>query len=295
MLVLSFPLSAFSEEAVDLESYRRECSRGVTIYCIAAGMEEQKSGNLESALNFYKSACENHSSQGHLRACTPFLSLASQMGRLDEASAGLEALCGEGDEVICFYLAKEYFKIAEYHRGFVHLERLCRENFQPPDALDYGPCYHLGMNLKTIGELERAEKIFNFDCRRDPVLAKPSCDQAETVKSMIRQGASPGRQKVGEIKAIELWALAVVVVPLTGLVLLWTGRKMALKILQIPVPLLTLFCWALWEPYAKRELTPRIDLLFIVPAVSLALLLAWAAHRQLQDPKADLNAQNSQS
>jgi tetratricopeptide (TPR) repeat protein len=283
LLLMHFPLPAFSKEAVDLENYRRECSQGMTIYCLAAGMEEQKSGNLESALKFYKSACENHSSRGHLRACTPFLSLASQMQRLGEASSGLEALCREGDDVICFYLAKEYFKIAEYHRGFVHLERLCRENFQSPDALDYGPCYHLGMTLKKIDELGRAEKVFSFDCSRDPVVAQPSCDQAEAVKFRIQQGASPGGQQVKALKAIELAALGVAAVPLMGLVLLRIGRKTALKILRIPVPLVTLFCWVLWEPYAERELDLRTDLFFIVPAVTLALLLAWSAHRELQN------------
>ena len=61
-LSMFFPLPAFSQEPVDLEAYGKECSKGVTIYCIAAGMEEQKSGNLGKALEYYKSACENHSS-----------------------------------------------------------------------------------------------------------------------------------------------------------------------------------------------------------------------------------------
>jgi tetratricopeptide (TPR) repeat protein len=278
--LILFPLFAFSEEPIDLESYRKECSQGMTIYCLAAGMEEQKLGNLESALNFYRSACESHSSQGNLRACTPYLSLASQMERLELASRKLESLCKE-DDVICFYLAKEYFKIAEYHRGFVHLERLCRENFQSPDELDYGPCYHLGINLKKIKELKRAQKIFNFDCDRDPVAAKPSCDQAKAVKLMIQEDLDT--PKVTELKAIELAALGMVVVPLLGLAFLRSQRKTVFKVLRISVPVLSVFCWALWEPYARQEFVIRADLFFIVPSGLLALFLSWFAHCKLQD------------
>jgi tetratricopeptide (TPR) repeat protein len=291
--LISFPLPAFSEEPVDLESYRRECSQGMTIYCLAAGMEEQKSGNLESALKYYQSACESHSSQGNLRACTPYLSLASQMERLELASRKLESLCAE-DDVICFYLAKEYFKIAEYHRGFVHLERLCRDNFQSPDALDYGPCYHLGINLKKIRDLKRARKIFNFDCDRDPVVAKPSCDQVEVVELMIQEAQAPGDPKAKEFEAIELAALGLVLVPLLGLVGLRSQRKVILKILEIPVPAVTLFCWALWEPYARRELTLRADVYFMIPAFVLALIVGWSANRKLKGAKAAPDACDSQ-
>lgn len=284
MGLILFPLSAFSEEPVDLEAYRKQCSQGVTIYCISAGIEEQKSGNLESALKLYRSACESHSSQGNLRACTPYLSLASQMERLGFASRKLESMCAD-DDVICFYLAKEYFKIAEYHRGFVHLERLCRENFQSPDALDYGPCYHLGINLKKIRDLKRAQKIFNFDCDRDPVVAKPSCDQAEIVNLMIQEAQAPGEPKVKEFGAIEWAAFGMVLAPLLGLVGLRSQQKFILKILQIPVPAVTILCWALWEPYARRELTLRADVYFMIPAFVLALIVGWSANRKLRDAR----------
>ena len=282
--LILFSLPAFSEEPVDLEAYQKECDRGMTIYCIAAGMEEQKSGNLEIALQYYRSACESHSSQGNLRACTPYLSLASQMDRLDQVSAKLEASCSEGDDVTCFYLAKEYFKIAEYHRGFVHLERLCRENFKSPDALDYGPCYHLGANLKKIKELNRAQNIFSFDCERDPVFAKPSCDQLEAVNLLIQEELNTA--KVSEFKTIELAALGMVVVPLMGLAFLRSQRKVVLKMLEIPVPGLTILCWALWEPYARQELTFRADNFFIIPTMILALFVGWSANRKLQNSSA---------
>ncbi len=282
LLAISLPLTAHSQEPHDLESYRSECLSGKTIYCIAIGMEEQKAGNLETALKHYQSACESHPSQSHLRACTPFLSLARQMKRLNEASAGLEALCKGGDDTVCFYLAKEYFKITEYHRGFVHLERLCRDNFLPPDKADYGPCYHLGNNLKKIDELKRAEKIFNFDCDRDPITAKPSCDQGEAVRLLIRQGKINGEKNVKELKMIELAALGVAAIPLLSLFLLKWGRKFTLMFLRIPASALTFLCWALWEPHAQRELILRADLFFIIPAVLLTLLTAWSAHRKLQ-------------
>lgn len=282
MLTLSFTSIALSEEPHDLDSYRKECVNGKTIYCIAIGMEEQKSGNLEAAIKHYQSACESHLSRGHLRACTPFLSLARQMDRLDKASAGLEALCKSGDDVVCFYLAKEYFKITEYHRGFVHLERLCRDDFKPPDKADYGPCYHLGDNLKKIGEMKRARKIFNFDCDRDPLAAKPSCDQAEAVRLLIRQGQVNGGKNVKQIEMIEALALGGVALPFLGLILLKNGRKFALTLSRIPVPALTFFCWALWETHARQEYILRSDLFFIIPSLFLTLLTAWSAHRRLK-------------
>jgi tetratricopeptide (TPR) repeat protein len=283
LLTILFPLNVHcKEEPRDLDSYRKECANGKTIYCIAIGMEEQKSGNLETALKAYQSACESHPSQGHLKACTPLLSLARQMDRLDEASAGLEALCKGGDDIVCFYLAKEYFKITEYHRGFVHLERLCREDFRSPEKADYGPCFHLGNNLKKIGKLKRARKIFNFDCDRDPGSAKPSCDQLEEVRFLIRQGKANGGKSVIEFARIEVWALGIAAIPLLGLLLLNSGWKFALIFLWIPAPALTFFCWALWEPHAKQGLDLRADLHFIAPAVFLTLLTAWSAHRKLQ-------------
>ncbi len=282
LLTILFPLSVHSEEPRDLDSFRNECANGKTIYCIAIGMEEQKSGNLEIALKAYQSACASHPARGHLKACTPLLSLAWQMDRLDEASAGLEALCKGGDDRVCFYLAKEYFNITEYHRGFVHLERLCQDNFRPPEKSDYGPCFHLGSNLKKIGKLKRARKIFNFDCDRDPLFAKPSCVQLEEVRLLIRQGKANGGKSVKEFEWLEAWALGIAVIPLLGLLLLNSGWKFVLIFLRIPAPALTFFCWVLWEPYARQELALRADLLFIAPAVFLTLLTAWSAHRRLQ-------------
>jgi tetratricopeptide (TPR) repeat protein len=281
LLTLFFFSSAFSEESQNLDSYLQECENGKTIYCIAAGMEEQKSGNLETALKYYQSACESHMDRGHLRACTPLLSLARQTGRLDEASAGLEKLCKGGDDVVCFYLAKEYFKITEFHRGFVHLERLCQNDFQPPDKADYGPCYHLGNNLKMIGEMKRALKNFNFDCDRDPLSAKPSCDQAEAIRLLARQGKADGVKVTRGLKMIEALAFGVVMIPLSGLLLLKNRRKFVLALLWIPAPALTFICWALWESHAKQVFILRADLFFIIPAVILTLLTAYSAHRRL--------------
>ena len=289
LAAITFPFSAHSQEPPDLESYRNECSNGKTIYCIAIGMEEQKAGNLEAALKHYQSACESHPSRGHLRACTPFLSLAQQMKRLDKASAGLEALCREGDDTVCFYLAKEYFKITESHRGFVHLERLCRDNFLPPDKTDYGPCYHLGNNLKKFGELKRAEKIFKFDCDRDPLSAEPSCNQVEAIRLMFLQGKTNNGKNVTEMLGIEYTAMGIAAIPLLGLFLLNNRRKLALTYLQIPAPAFTFLCWALWEPHAKQELLLRTDLFFIVPAVFLTLLTTLSAHRKLQVLKVEKN------
>ncbi len=281
-MAILFPSIVHSEEPHDPEAYRSECSNGRTIYCIAIGMEEQKAGNLETALKHYKSACESHSSRGHLRACTPFLSLARQMKRLDSASAGFEESCKGGNDTVCFYLAKEYFKITEFHRGFVHLERLCRDDFHPPDKDDYGPCYHLGINLKKIGDLKRAEKIFNFDCDRDPIGAKPSCYQVAEVQLLIQNGKASGEKKIKELQWIEAAAFGVVMIPFLSLFLLWSGKKISLVFLRVPAPALTFICWILWEPHARQELNLRADLFFITPAIFLTLLTAWSAHRRLK-------------
>ncbi len=276
-LLILFPALAFSQENHDSENYPEECAKGVTIYCLAAGMEEQKSGNLEKALEYYRSACENHHTQGHLRACTPFLSLAKELGRLDEASSHLQSRCREGDDRVCFYLAKEFFKIAEYHRGFVHLERLCRENFQPPDPADYGPCYHLGINLEKLGDLKRARDIFKFDCDRDPASAKPSCDQHEVVVDKLALEESKK-----QLKPVEALPFIVVLVPLVGLLILQWGGPWALRALRLHAPLLTMSCWVAWEFHAQKELTLRSDLFFILPALLLTGAIAWLAHKRLK-------------
>lgn len=249
----------------------------MTIYCLAAGMEEQKSGNLEEALKYYQSACENHSTQGHLRACTPFLSVARQLGRLDEAASGLETRCREGDDVICFYLAKEFFKITEYSRGHIPMERLCRENFQPPDPADYGPCYHLGKSLEQVGNLERAGDVFKFDCERDAVKAKPSCDRFDAVMQRLRLEESKKA-----LLPIELAPFLIVLIPYTGLFVLRYGGRRSLQIVRIAAPVIAVGCWAVWECYAPKELTLRSDLFFILPALSLVLSIAWIAFKRLQ-------------
>ena len=279
---LVFPSPELWAEEENPEMYREECGKGVTIYCIASGMAEEKAGNLEEALGFYRSACENHSTHGHLGSCTPLLSLGRQMGRLDQVTGKLESLCGSGDDTVCFYLAKEYFKIMEYHRGFVHLERLCREDFQPPDPADYGPCYHLGNNLQKIREPERASKIFQFDCERNPVTARPSCDRYASL-ALAMQDVGEARDSIRKFEAIEWVLFLLVSMPFLGYGFLRLGRRSVFHILRWPAPVMALISWFFWESWGFQEPQPHADLFFILPSLLLLSVFALQAHRRLKD------------
>ena len=51
---LVFPSPELWAEEENPEMYREECGKGVTIYCIASGMAEEKADNLEEALGYYR-------------------------------------------------------------------------------------------------------------------------------------------------------------------------------------------------------------------------------------------------
>ncbi|MFQ5449730.1 MAG: tetratricopeptide repeat protein [Nitrospinaceae bacterium] len=281
-LLIFPPEPGAAAEDPDLDSYREQCLKGVTIYCLSIGLAEQKAGNLDRALEYYRSACENHLTQGHLRACTPFLSLAKQMGRLETASEKLESRCRAGNDLVCFYLAKEYLKVAAYSRGYGHLERLCRQDYRPPDPGDYGPCYHLGNSLDQTGDLQRALDIFKFDCNRDRPLSKPSCDRYEAIMMRIKRGEGIAKAHIRKFAPIELVPFLLVLMPLLGWGILITGRRRGLRFLRIPLPGLTLACWAVWESWGRHGFYFSASLSFILPAVFMVLFMGWLAHRRLQ-------------
>lgn len=280
LLCLLLPLGkpSYGEETPDFETYRNACLQGTTIYCIAIGMEEQKAGNDKQALEYYRLACRNH--PGHLRACTPFLSLAREMGRLEKEAAPLEGQCQAGDDVLCFYLGKEYLKIAEYPAGRRHLERLCREDFVPPDADDYGPCYHLASSLQSTREYEQAQDIFRFDCERDRPSAKPSCDRYQTLTRQLTVNGSTAQEKPKPLEWREapLLLLALLSVP-SFFFWLWPGAW-GLRFLRLPAPAIAFTAWLTWEFTPPGPPAPRTDLFFILPSLFLTLLLAgWAIRR----------------
>jgi len=272
---------AHAEQTPDPEAYRNACLQGTTIYCIAIGMEEQKAGRREQALEYYRLACRNH--PGHLRACTPFLSLAREMGRLEQEAAPLEGKCQAGDDVLCFYLGKEYMKITEYEAGRRHLHRLCKEDFMPPDADDYGPCYHLGSSLQSTREYDRAQEIFLFDCERNRPESKPSCDRYQTLARQM--AVAPAPEKPRPLEWREVFLLPLALLPAASFFLWLLGGERSLRFLRLPAPTIALASWLAWEFIPPGPAAPRTDLFFVLPSLFLAAFLAaWAFLRQRPAP-----------
>jgi len=252
ILLFAWVSPSHAGEKADPEAYRAACLQGTTVYCIAIGLEEQKAGRTEQALEYYRLACENH--PGHLRACTPFLALAKELGRLETEAAPLEGRCQEGGDTLCFYLGKEYLKIGAHEAGRRHLRRLCEEDFIPPDADDYGPCYHLASNLQTLRNYEEALEIFRFDCERGRPLSEPSCERYQTLNRQMAAGLSGELKTARPLKLNEAFLLPLILLaPIGFFIWLWP-RERWLKVLRFPAPALALCSWLLWEtvPPAPR-------------------------------------------
>ncbi|UCD11611.1 MAG: hypothetical protein JSU88_00520 [Nitrospinaceae bacterium] len=267
---------SFAEEAPDPEAYRAACLQGTTVYCIAIGLEEQKAGHNEQALEYYRLACRNH--PGHLRACTPFLSLARDMGRLENEAAVLEGQCRSGDDVLCYYLGKEYLKIGEYGAGRGHLQRLCKADFIPPDADDYGPCYHLASSLQGTRDYERALEIFRFDCDRARPLSEPSCERYGTLTRQMAAGKDAAPESTRPLQLSEALLLPLILLPPLGFFFWLRPKERGLRFLRFPAPALALCSWLLWELVPPGPPAPRHDLFFILPSLLLVVILAIWAH-----------------
>ena len=279
--VLLLPASSHSKANPDPDSNRNACLQGVTIYCISVGMEEQKAGNDEQALEYFRLACESHSTDGHLQACTPYFSLAQEMGKLRVATAPMEMDCEEGNDILCFYLAKQYLRITAYEEGYRHLERLCEQDFKSPDADDYGPCYHFASSLQRTRNLERAKEIFKFDCDRNRALSKPSCNRYQTLTRQMAVGGGEERL-VKKFQFKELALIPLVLLSWVTLVFYVRGGIAGLKFLRTPSPLIVFLCLAIWEFQPPQPVPPRTDLFFIVPSAFLALFFAAWSHLKLR-------------
>ncbi len=276
ILLFAWGSPSHSEEKADPEAYRAACLQGATVYCIAIGLEEQKAGRNERALEYYRLACENH--PGHLRACTPFLSLAKELGRLETEAAPLEGRCQAGNDTLCFYLGKEYLKIGAHEEGRRHLERLCREDFIPPDADDYGPCYHLASNLQTLRHYEEALEIFRLDCERGRPLSEPSCERHQTLNRQLAEGLNSEPKAARPFRLNEAFLLPLILLAPIGFFCWLWPKERRLKFLSFPAPALALCCWLLWEIVPPGPPAPRHDLFFILPSLLLSVMLALWAH-----------------
>ncbi len=277
MLGLLFRAAPGAAQENDAKNYAEECKKGLTIYCLAAGMEERKAGNRETALAHFHDACKSHKTAGHLRACTPYLSLAQELDRLDEASAPLEARCRAGEDIVCFYLAKEYLRITAHSRAHAHLERLCREDFKSPDPEDYGPCYHLGDSLEQQKSFDAALNFFQLECERGRDLSLRSCERFQTLTHWIEHGGeSAFGVRARPFTPIEAVALGAVALSFAGWGLLWTGAAWAFRTLAGPLPAAAGVCWVVW--LLREGDRPHADFPYVIPSV-LLLLGFWIAAR----------------
>tara|TARA_B100000686_G_scaffold314801_1_gene361160 strand:- start:135 stop:1061 length:927 start_codon:yes stop_codon:yes gene_type:complete len=267
IVIFVFSFSVFAGENSETVNYRDQCIKGVTIYCLAQGIGERKAGNFKQALEYFRLACESHPTMGHLRACTPYLSLAMEMGILDSATHKLTNRCEGGEDVTCFYLAKEFLKIAAYERAHVMLERLCKERFHPADSEDYGPCYHLGVSYLTTKNPGKARDIFGFDCKQKTDSSLPSCKYYSELVRSSREMSSMAWHFA------ENFLILVVVTPLVQWVLARRGSLATRNYVIFGGPLLVGVGWAMWQFSTEKA---GKELYFIIlPSIFLAVCISW--------------------
>ncbi len=202
-------------EQLDSGKAHKQCEQGVTIYCLALGMAEARNGRNEEALEHFRLACRHHPTTGPLLACTPMLSLARDLGRLEELAAPLEAQCAAGEVSVCYYLGKEYLKINEPERANVHLEPLCREGYHPPDPKDYGPCYHLGRAYQGRGDFGTARRFFEEECGPESRPEHPLCQALAQLETAQDEAEQRAWERIGNFGRAE--------VVLAGLVMVCVG------------------------------------------------------------------------
>ena len=214
-----------------------ECKPGQTMNCILLGIEAEKAKDMDTALVYYRQACQSHPMG--LRACTPLLSLSQQMGILDREAEFLEEKCATEGEVTCYYLGKEYLKIRQTRRAIRHLEPLCRNGFQPPAKRDYGPCFHLARSFHSAKDYERARTFYQLDCGGDIERVHPSCESLRNINLVF--ALTPERTtpppSLPEFNLYEVAFLAVCAVPLIGVAVWFFGRPGGLWYLQWGGPL----------------------------------------------------------
>ena len=275
---MAVPAGVTAKEVQESDKARRECFKGQTIYCIALGLAEERSGRHERALELYRLACKNHPTPGHLRACTPLLTLARQMGRLEEESEPLEARCREGNTITCFYLGKEYLKLTDMQNASRHLEPLCRNQFKPPDPDDYGSCYHLAKGYEQTGQWNEARKFYELDCGPDETAGEPSClalgelAKLEQAHSRIRQ------QGIRQWMAAEGLMLFLVVMSLVNVGFWLKGSRVLLRFLMIPGPVIVwsvFLVWMYWSGKPQYPITQWAVMGFALLLASGLALLSW--------------------
>jgi len=288
-LIFAFSLiwvcSAYAEEKeLSDDQARQQCFKGKTIYCIALGIKEEKSGYQERALELYRIACKTHPSPGHLRACTPLLNLAWKMNRLNEEAAPLEARCneGRGDEVTCFYLGKEYLKMGLMGKADERLKNLCNEGFHPPDPHDYGPCYHLAKGYERAGQWYEARELFQFDCENHSKYGQPSCAAFNELGERERIHRELAQKGIRGSDPVEGVLFFVVIMSLLNTWIWFKGGRWGLKYLSLVAPLLvwgSALTWVYWPDKPEFPASQWVVIYFSLLQVSGMAIFAF---RKLQ-------------
>lgn len=278
-------LAQADEKVLNNDLARQECFKGQTIYCLALGMAEERTGHQERALELYRSACKNHSTPGHLRACAPLLALARQMNRLDQEAAPLEARCREGNTVTCFYLGKVYLNISELERASRHLEPLCRSRFEPPGADDYGSCYHLAKGFEQAGQWSRARKFFELDCDPDTSQEQPNC-LALTELADLEKAHSRLRQKgISSLRLLEAVLLFVVLMSCLHVWIWVKGGRPGMKYLSRLAPVIIWGGSLAWIFWPGKPAYPSNQWAVIFFVLLLAMGMAGGAYLNLRASK----------
>jgi tetratricopeptide (TPR) repeat protein len=288
-IVVQFFCPAFGmadEEALNDDQARQQCFKGKAIYCLALGIKEEKAGNPERALELYRTACKKHPTPGHLRACTPLLTLAWKMDRLDEEAAPLEARCEEDKSVTCFYLGQEYLKLVEMEKASLHLEPLCRNHFRPPDPANYGPCYHLAKGFEKAGQWNRALELFQFDCENHLKEGQPSCAAMKELIEMKRVHRELGQKGIRGFDPVEAVLLFIVFLSAMNVWIWFKGGKWGLKYLSLAAPVViwgAILTWVYWHDQQEYHASQWAVLFF---AFLLVTGMAVLAYRALYPPNA---------
>lgn len=273
--------SAYAEEEMlNDDQAREQCFKGKTIYCIALGIKEEKAEHPERALELYRSACKNHRTPGHLRACTPLLNLAWKMNRLEEEVAPLENRCKEGNPVTCFYLGQEYLKLVQMEAAARHLEPLCRNHFRPPDPANYGPCYHLAKGFEQTGQWNRARDLLQFDCERNAEHAQHSCTALKELAEMEQVHRQLAQKGIRGIEPVESVLLFVVFMSVLNVWIWFKGGRWGLIYLVWVAPVVvgsSAVTWIYWPDKLEYPASQWTVIYFALLQVTGTAVFAYRA------------------
>ncbi len=246
LLLVASPCLA---QDADFDSSRSKCAEGQTIHCLALGMEAEKSGDSGTALLYYRKACKSHSVAGGLRACTPLLSLANSLGRLDSEARFLEEKCEHGNAVTCYHLGKEYLKVRKYAEALQHLEPLCRQGFKPTDSHDLGPCFHLARSFHARKIYQEARTFYQLDCGVDIERVHPSCESLRNINLIFALTPEATVSRRTQV-SVEDWAFYLLaLIPALGVLIWFFCRSFGIWYLRWVSPLLFVAVGLTWFLY----------------------------------------------